>query len=489
MPFPIYITEFPPFEEPDAQRTFSSSAQDADRLLADASNFIDEQRADFKQALTLAAEEIADNPVFPEKSPEAIEAMILKIHQISTRTLARKYPEFKKGLPGKIRTCEVFATKESTKESGYRKYNLEYPEDVFSILIYRESPCFSNPDFLMGSKVKIATDFIKFFAKWNFGDVYHDARLQLMESRIEMILRNYNYDVDKWRAENFSGKHLTQWVSDFFKENDRYSSTINSREAGNEKNETMAIRAQLPGLYSSDEIAARDKVIHVFPLSKELSSRMKQLTVTIVEMMRAEEDPVHIACQMHQAIAADSHFFANGNGRVARIMMNSILLHFRLPALQLETDLEEKREYYKAIEASSDNPEAFEKFIRLKIKAQQKRDLVAPTPFNLCVAARDGDIILTVMLLNRGVDPKVAPALVKGWTPLHYACAKGHFKPVMYLATHGADITIKNEAGKTPLNLIKSSKLRAEIPFIQKMHQQQQNRIEANQLALKRVKQ
>ena len=37
-----------------------------------------------------------------------------------------------------------------------------------------------------------------------------------------------------------------------------------------------------------------------------------------------------------------------------------------------------------------------------------------------------------------------------GWTPLHFASAKGHVEGVQFLVGHGADVTTRNKDGKTP---------------------------------------
>ncbi|KAF4804470.1 Ankyrin repeat and SOCS box protein 16 [Turdus rufiventris] len=78
------------------------------------------------------------------------------------------------------------------------------------------------------------------------------------------------------------------------------------------------------------------------------------------------------------------------------------------------------------------------------------------TPLNAAAAAaerpEDAERFLMVAerLLAAGADPKAAGR--KGHTPLHNACANGHPALAWLLLRHGADATVPNSAGDTPMD-------------------------------------
>ncbi|NXO92656.1 ASB16 protein, partial [Certhia brachydactyla] len=78
------------------------------------------------------------------------------------------------------------------------------------------------------------------------------------------------------------------------------------------------------------------------------------------------------------------------------------------------------------------------------------------TPLNSAAAAaehpEDAERFLLVAerLLAAGADPRAAGR--KGHTPLHNACANGHPALARLLLSHGADATVPNSAGDTPMD-------------------------------------
>lgn len=84
-----------------------------------------------------------------------------------------------------------------------------------------------------------------------------------------------------------------------------------------------------------------------------------------------------------------------------------------------------------------------------RFSAAAKRNIT-----ELCKAARDGDMRKLVTELDNSVADINTPSS-KGWTALHYACAKGKFACAKTLILSGADVNLVNDAGKSPLDLIK----------------------------------
>ena len=74
----------------------------------------------------------------------------------------------------------------------------------------------------------------------------------------------------------------------------------------------------------------------------------------------------------------------------------------------------------------------------------------------LMLAVRKGHLHSALSLVAAGADPDVCHPET-GNTALHYAAEAGNQSLVKLLVVYGADINIKNEAGKTPLVLARSS--------------------------------
>ena len=65
-------------------------------------------------------------------------------------------------------------------------------------------------------------------------------------------------------------------------------------------------------------------------------------------------------------------------------------------------------------------------------------------------AARDGDLDMVRILIREGQDPDEQTQELRN-TPIHLACQNGHFLIVRFLQELGADCTLLNKQGKTPL--------------------------------------
>uniref|UniRef100_A0A1B6GL95 Uncharacterized protein n=1 Tax=Cuerna arida TaxID=1464854 RepID=A0A1B6GL95_9HEMI len=70
-----------------------------------------------------------------------------------------------------------------------------------------------------------------------------------------------------------------------------------------------------------------------------------------------------------------------------------------------------------------------------------------------------GDIDTVAELLAKGVDPN-AKHKINGWTPLHWACKRGHLDIVSLLLNNKADKSVVAEKGETPLSLASRPEVR-----------------------------
>jgi ankyrin repeat protein len=55
-----------------------------------------------------------------------------------------------------------------------------------------------------------------------------------------------------------------------------------------------------------------------------------------------------------------------------------------------------------------------------------------------------------MVLLDRGAD--IHARDVEQWTPLHWACWKGHMEVVLALVDRGADVDVRDDNQRTPLD-------------------------------------
>lgn len=100
----------------------------------------------------------------------------------------------------------------------------------------------------------------------------------------------------------------------------------------------------------------------------------------------------------------------------------------------------------KSTEAKNEMQELREKYMML----MSEQDKILP----FCEAARDGNLETLQRLLEK---PLVSlDAIAKGWTPLHFACAKGRFDCAKKLIESGASIDIPNYKGRKAFDLLKN---------------------------------
>lgn len=77
----------------------------------------------------------------------------------------------------------------------------------------------------------------------------------------------------------------------------------------------------------------------------------------------------------------------------------------------------------------------------------------------LCMAARKGDIPTMKYLISLGADLNLGNRLDSDFiSPLHAAAAVGKDEAVKLLLIHGADTSLKNESGKTPLMIARDKR-------------------------------
>ncbi len=86
----------------------------------------------------------------------------------------------------------------------------------------------------------------------------------------------------------------------------------------------------------------------------------------------------------------------------------------------------------------------------------------------LCRAAQSADTQkLTSLLLHLSDKVNMSASKTQGCTALHYACAKAQVPCARVLIISGADVTIRNKKGKTPLDLMKNP---AEAKALEEMY-------------------
>ncbi|KAK0725017.1 hypothetical protein B0H67DRAFT_657907 [Lasiosphaeris hirsuta] len=79
--------------------------------------------------------------------------------------------------------------------------------------------------------------------------------------------------------------------------------------------------------------------------------------------------------------------------------------------------------------------------------------------FPLYRAAAGGSYKDTKSLLKQGADPSLRTPF--GWSALHWAASNGHKDVVELLLSHGAEVNVKSDTGKTPLSMARKPAIRA----------------------------
>lgn len=101
------------------------------------------------------------------------------------------------------------------------------------------------------------------------------------------------------------------------------------------------------------------KTVSICNTPEKIPSIFENFCQTLCNMIKNGENPFRISAYCLELTLI--HAFVNGNGRIARILMNCILMAYHKSPLNLELC---KKEYYAAIEASANDKNAIEKFIR-----------------------------------------------------------------------------------------------------------------------------
>lgn len=111
--------------------------------------------------------------------------------------------------------------------------------------------------------------------------------------------------------------------------------------------------------------AHNDKI----PGHEEIPDVMKRLVVELPEMKKSLH-PVEYAAELHHKLVM-IHPFEDGNGRVARLLMNHALLRAGYPPVIIPPAF--KHEYIQALESGWDNPKSFVHYIaERELQAQRE---------------------------------------------------------------------------------------------------------------------
>ncbi|XP_078537149.1 L-asparaginase-like [Lissotriton helveticus] len=87
---------------------------------------------------------------------------------------------------------------------------------------------------------------------------------------------------------------------------------------------------------------------------------------------------------------------------------------------------------------------------------EMKATKIALFPLLMCIAARQGDIVVLEEHMQAGADVTVVD--YEGRTPLHIAASEGDLETVQYLLRKGADYDVKDRSNETPLKVAMRAK-------------------------------
>lgn len=429
--FPKYIT--------DNNNLVFEAAPPSEKDLKEKAAYEETQKQDYLKALRYAEEQLLT--IAPKAwTAEKLFNAFKDLYKITCATLlTHKFNFLDKETFSGFRTSEIHTFKENPPQTpglilkNYR-YNLRSVDKVAEVFQILAS----------GYDRDIALNFVKWYIKWMRLPTQELLRLDslLDHKLLDLAARKASIgprdtlaafatfmDVEKWHKENFG--RLDLWLEQEFAKKPQFRFP----EGHIDTNTFLPLRANQAGLYSEEELAARDRVIKHYPLANEMPSRMLNLAITLVEKIKAGIDPISIAAFVHQEIAVTNHPYLNGNHRIARIMMNTVLVAFGYPAIDFKADAD-RRAYYQASEQGERDARIFEKLVRDAVSKQLANDT--------CVAARDGNIKRLTWLVEKlgaSVDRPANPA--NGWTPLHFACKKGGVDAAAYLIGKGANLKPK----------------------------------------------
>lgn len=384
----------------------------------DIQSSIESQKKDFRLALQYAEENILKLPL-ANWTASLFQQWIIQLHKISGKTLVQ-YSEGEATQEGY--RLDLAA---SMKESPFpdRPFLNKKPFVIFCILV----------DF--DKNLEAGTHFLKWFLKTEYvKDQFIDSSLTQWDQFYSKHLQKEGYNVAEWKSKFFGGKTILEWYRGFF-------ANEGKRFKFPEEDPALLLKAKMHrhlqiDLYTNEEMTAANRVQKIFCPPDEIAIRLEKMAVHIIEMIRKKCAPLSIYTYFHIEFI-NIHPFENGNGRLARIMGNAILLGHGYPALQLEGEGPAKKAYYLAVEASDRDARHLEDFLREKVIELFIKEVVN----NRCEAAKSGNIIKLQQLLKINVD--VNHALAGGWTPLHFACAAEQWEAAKCLIKVGANATLK----------------------------------------------
>lgn len=109
---------------------------------------------------------------------------------------------------------------------------------------------------------------------------------------------------------------------------------------------------------TQEELALWKKLFYLPPKPAELKERMRTFVVTLKQMAKECVHPVALAAWAHCELGR-IHPFADGNGRLARLLMNAILIRGGYSPVQIPND----RAYSSAIDQDELEPGAFARYL------------------------------------------------------------------------------------------------------------------------------
>lgn len=111
--------------------------------------------------------------------------------------------------------------------------------------------------------------------------------------------------------------------------------------------------------FTREELRILNKLMYVPPGPERVEKKMKSFASNLKKRLQTEKDPIVLASWVHQGIAAILPY-KDANGRLARILMNAMLVRGGLDAAVFPDDVE----YSQAVAAGLERPEAFTEYLR-----------------------------------------------------------------------------------------------------------------------------
>jgi len=421
--FPKYIEDNPYFELTD-------ETQDTTAL----------QKQDFLMAIDYANKKILTKPL-QEWTEESFLEDLITLNKISVKTLLKKYDStdttapvctslgYRSGSNYALRTAPLLTY----------VYNLSQPWDNFSALQTWDR--LTQPNKAQDS----ATNYIKWYLKMV---PLNPTELALLEENMKLILAHLSINFENWKKRYFDGKSIVQWHADFYSGPGKQFAFPASALSSPDKTFTAACeRTFLPDLTTPEERAAALRVVKIFPKPEAVPQLMKNLASSIIKMIKAGEDPIHIIAYLKYTLLHEIHPFPNANARSMSIIANCILLLSDYPALS-RTDKAKKWVNSFSVQSSQNPLQAIERQLKDRMKSKLTNDL--------CILMRDGKKLSKEVLrtwISKGADLNFP--LGNNWTVLHFACFAKNWEMAALLVSEGALLSNKTSKNVTALEMAK----------------------------------